>query len=54
MTLVHYHLESERLILKAEFTTLDYLSREEREKVTLFLKETPIVYHWKDSRFETN
>jgi hypothetical protein len=54
MELVHYQLDTDKLILEAKFTTLDYLSREEREKVKPFLKDTPIVYHWRETRFEAN
>jgi len=52
MELIHYRLDPEKLILEAELTTPDYLSREEREKVKPFLKDTCNVYHWRTGRFE--
>ena len=52
MDLIHYHLDPDQLILEAVYTTPEYLSSEEREKVKPFLKEIPKVYYWKASRFE--
>ena len=50
--LIHYRLDPDELILEAEFTTPDYLSSEEREKVKPFLKDAPKVYNWRVGRFE--
>ena len=52
MDLIHYHLDPEQLIMKAEYTTPDYLSYEERTKVYPFLQDTLKVYYWKTGRFE--
>jgi len=52
MDLIQYHLSPEQLTLEAVYTTPDYLSSEERERVKPFLKEMPIVYTWKTGRFE--
>ena len=52
MDLIHYHLDPEQLIIKAEYTTPDYLSLEERTKITPFLQDSPKIYYWKTGRFE--
>ena len=52
MDLIHYHLNPDQLTLEAVYTTLDYLSLEERTKVKPFLKETPKVFYWRAGRFE--
>jgi len=52
MELIRYRLNEENTTLTAEFTTPDYLSASEREKVKPFLKPRPVEYHWKSGRFE--
>ena len=52
MDLIHYQLDPDQLILKAVYTTPDYLSLEERTKVKPLLKETPKVFSWRAGRFE--
>jgi len=54
MELVHCRLNPDNLILEARFTTPDYLSRKEREKIKPFLKDTSIVYHWVAGQFVNN
>jgi len=54
MELIHYRLDPDQLILKAEYTTPAYLSRAEREQLKPFLKDAPKVYYWKAGRFENN
>jgi hypothetical protein len=52
MELIRYRLSADELTLVAEYTTPDYLSSEDREKVKPFLKDAPLVYRWKTGRFE--
>jgi len=52
MELVHYYFEPDKLVLEAAFTTPDYLSSEERDKVKPFLNDAPKMYQWKAGRFE--
>jgi hypothetical protein len=54
MELIHYFLDPEKFVLEAAFTTPDYLSSLEREKVKPFLKDTSKVYNWRAGRFEEN
>jgi hypothetical protein len=49
---IHYQLDPDQLLMKAEYTTPAYLSLEERKQLNPFLKETPLVYQWKNGRFE--
>ncbi len=51
MYLVRYDLDPDKVTLSATYTTPLYLSGEDRDKVTPFLKETPKVYTWERSRF---
>jgi hypothetical protein len=50
--LIRYRLHVEDAIMTAEYTTPEYLSDEDRRKVTPFLKAAPVVYQWKAGRFE--
>jgi hypothetical protein len=52
MDLVHFRLSEDDAVLKAEYTTPNYLNGEDRAKVMPFLKEAPEVYRWKTGRFE--
>jgi hypothetical protein len=52
MDLIHYRLSESETALTAQYTTPDYLSSQEREKVKPFLKETLLVYRWNHGRFE--
>jgi hypothetical protein len=54
MELIHYRLNPDEFVLEATFTTPDYLSAEEREKVKSFLIDIPKIYNWKAGRFESN
>lgn len=51
MELIHYQLNPETLTLTATYTTPQYLSEEEREKVISFIKEEPKMYTWDKYRF---
>ncbi|MDH6358423.1 DUF3256 family protein [Parabacteroides sp. PF5-9] len=52
MDLIKYQLSPENLTLTATYTTPLYLSREERDKITPFIKDTPKVYTWERSQFQ--
>ncbi|MDR1879862.1 MAG: DUF3256 family protein, partial [Tannerellaceae bacterium] len=49
--LIKYRLSPDDQTLTAHYTTPLYLSPEEREKVTPYLKQTPKVYKWETFRF---
>ncbi|MDD2437585.1 MAG: DUF3256 family protein [Massilibacteroides sp.] len=51
MELIQYRLNPDNLTLTATYMTPQYLGREEREKVTPYLKETPKLFTWENSRF---
>jgi hypothetical protein len=51
MDLIKYRLSPDDLTLTAFYTTPLYLSREERIKVTPYLKQSPKVYTWETFRF---
>lgn len=52
MDLIHYSLSPDSLTLTATYTTPQYLSQEDRKKVTPFIKESPKVYNWEKSHFQ--
>jgi hypothetical protein len=52
MNLIHCRLSADSLTLSVEYVTPQYLSAEEREKVTPFLMDSPKVYWWRAGRFE--
>lgn len=51
MHLIRYQLNVEDRTLTAIYTTPDYLNKQDRDKVSLFLKENPKMYQWKSGRF---
>jgi len=50
--LIEYTLSPDNFTLKATYTTPSYLSKEDREHVLPYLKETPRIYNWEKSHFE--
>lgn len=52
MDLMEYHLSPYSLTLTATYNTPQYLSREDRERVAPFLKESPKVYTWDKHHFK--
>jgi len=52
MELIKYQLSPDNQNLTATYTTPLYLSKEERNKITPFLKETPKVYTWEKFQFK--
>lgn len=51
MHLFKYELNPDKLTLTATYTTPLYLSREDRDKLTPFLKAEPKEYKWERARF---
>ena len=51
MYLMKANLSSEASTLTFIYTTPDYLSKEDREKLELYLRKEPIVYQWGEGRF---
>ena len=52
MYLMKANLSSEASTLTFIYTTPDYLSKEDREKLVLYLRKEPIVYQWGEGRFQ--
>jgi len=52
ISLIHYRLSADSLILSAEYSTPQYLSSDVRNKVTPFLMESPKIWLWRNGRFE--
>jgi len=52
MELIQYNLSPDNLTLTATYTTPAYLSREDRQKLIPYIKETPRVFTWESSRFK--
>ncbi|MDR1336765.1 MAG: DUF3256 family protein [Tannerella sp.] len=54
MDLIRYRLHAGNATMTAEYLTPEYLSEDDRGKVTPFLRAEPLVYQWKAGRFETD
>ena len=52
MNLIQYNLSPDNLTLTATYTTPLYLSKEDRKKVTPFIKDSPKVYTWEKFHFK--
>jgi hypothetical protein len=52
MELIRYQLDPESFKLTASYTTSEYLSKEDREKVASYLHTGPKVYTWEKYRFK--
>lgn len=52
MYLMKANLSSEASTLTFIYTTPDYLSKEDREKLELYLRKEPIVYQWVEGKFQ--
>ncbi len=52
MYLMKANLSSEASTLTFIYTTPEYLSKEDREKLELYLRKEPIVYQWGEGRFQ--
>lgn len=52
MNLIQYNLSPDNLTLTAIYTTPLYLSKEDRKKVTPFIKDSPKVYTWEKFHFK--
>ena len=52
MDLIEYRLSPDSLTLTATYNTPLYLSKEDRDKVIPFIKESPKVYTWEKHHFK--
>lgn len=52
MDLIEYRLSPDSLTLTATYNTPLYLSKEDRDKVNPFIKESPKVYTWEKRHFK--
>ena len=52
MYLLRLSLMSDKPALSLEYTTPSYLNKEDREKLMPYLRKEPIVYEWKDGKFQ--
>lgn len=51
MELIKYNLNPDNLTLTATYMTPSYLSGEDQKKLTPYIKETPKLFTWENSRF---
>lgn len=51
MELVKASLSEDKPILSFTYTTPDYLAKEEREKLLIYIRKEPVVYEWKEGKF---
>lgn len=51
MELVKASLSEDKPILSFTYTTPDYLAKEEREKLLIYIRKEPVAYEWKEGRF---
>lgn len=51
MLLMKAALAEEELILNFDYTTLNYMNKEDAEKLRPYLKANPICYEWKNGKF---
>lgn len=49
--LIKASLSVERAVIRFEYTTPDYLSGDDREKIRPYLRKDPLVYSWTDGKF---
>ena len=49
-----YRLNAEDTVLECVLTTMDYLSKEDREEVTPYVRQEPLIYRWANNRFQLN
>ena len=49
--LIKASLSVERAVIQFEYTTPDYLSEDDREKIRPYLRKDPLVYSWTDGKF---
>ena len=49
--LIKASLSVERAVIRFEYTTPDYLSEDDREKIRPYLRKDPLVYSWTDRKF---
>jgi hypothetical protein len=54
IALTQFRYDPEKEELLQSYNTPEYLSGEEREKATPYLKETPLIFKWNQIRFEPN
>lgn len=52
INMMQFHFDKDKLILSQTYTTPQYLNKEDRDKVSPFLKEEPKIYRWTHTRFE--
>lgn len=49
--LIKASLSVERAVIRFEYTTPDYLSEDDREKIRPYLRKDPLVYSWTEGKF---
>lgn len=52
MNLMKANLSSEASTLTFIYTTPEYLSKEDKEKLELYLRKEPVVYQWVEGKFQ--
>ncbi|WP_455674884.1 DUF3256 family protein [Phocaeicola sp.] len=51
MELIKIELSPENTTLSFTYTTPDYLAKEDREKISAYLRKSPVVYKWGGGKF---
>lgn len=52
MELVKASLSADKSELSFVYTTPQYMSKEDQEKIQAYIKKEPVIYEWKEGRFE--
>lgn len=52
MELIKVTLSEDKPLLSFTYTTPDYLSKEEREKLAAYIRKEPVVYEWKEGKYQ--
>ena len=52
MELVKATLSEDKPAITFIYTTPDYMGKEDREKLAVYIKKEPIVYEWKEGKFQ--
>jgi hypothetical protein len=52
ISLIQFHYNPDTCELLQYYNTPQYLSDDDREKAALYLKDTPVVFKWNQTRFE--
>lgn len=52
MELIKATLSADKPAITFTYTTPDYVGKEDREKLAAFIKKEPVIYEWKEGKFQ--